>query len=336
MARAPKDINIQLVAEQAGVSVASVSRVINNRTDVSEKLREKVRKVIDKVNFTPDKGERRTFNLGVVMSQDCALMDEYHAEAITGMAAFIGTVNAELSILFTGGTKPRDILRQARERRCDGIVLSARDLHHMKALERARVPAMVLNSPCQSEYIGFVNNDAYAGGCQALEHLIGLGHRRIAFLAMPMEDEENHLHRYKAYIDTMEKHGNTPEKHWVVEHIATYHGQEAGYLQAKLMFERAPEVTAAVATNDMIAQGLYAACWETGRRIPDDLSVVGFDDLTSSSYLYPPLTTVAQPVCEISRKIAAALYHHWAGDLPALPRETMDTRLVVRHSTRAI
>ena len=95
MPRRTKTNNIRLVSERAGVSVATVSRVVNNRTDVSEELRKKIQTVIDELNFSPNKGSKRVFNIGVIISQEKPLMDEYLSELITGMSAFIGTESAE-------------------------------------------------------------------------------------------------------------------------------------------------------------------------------------------------------------------------------------------------
>ena len=123
MSRRTKTNNIRLVSERAGVSVATVSRVVNNRTDVSEELRKKIQTVIDELNFSPNKGAKRVFNIGVIISQEKPLMDEYLSELITGMSAFIGSESADLSIIMNCGCRKRSLLKQIRERRCDGVCL---------------------------------------------------------------------------------------------------------------------------------------------------------------------------------------------------------------------
>ena len=336
MPRRTKTNNIRLVSERAGVSVATVSRVVNNRTDVSEELRKKIQAVIDELNFSPNKGAKRVFNIGVVISQEKPLMDEYLSELITGMSAFIGTESADLSIIMNSGCRKRSILKQIRERRCDGVCLFAGDLPQISELEKAQIPVMMLNYPYRSEKIGFVNNESYRGETDAMEHLIGLGHRRIAFLAMNMTDDENHLHRFKAYTDALKRHGIEPDENLVINHIPTLYGQEAGYLQTMRLFRQAPDVTAIAASNDAMAQGAYKACWETGRKIPDDISIIGFDDLPGSAYLNPPLTTVAQPLYEIGYKAANYLYLYLSGTLAELPGETLETKLIIRNSTAKV
>ncbi len=336
MTRRTKPNNIRLVSERAGVSMATVSRVVNNRTDVSEELRKKIQAVIDELDFTPNKGAKRVFNIGVLISQEKPLMDEFHAQLITGMSAFISTESADLSIIMNSGERKRSLLKQVRERRCDAICIFARDVPQIAELEKAQIPVVMLNYPYRAERIGFVNNESYGGERSAVEHLIALGHRRIAFLAMNLEGDENHLHRFKAYADALKQHGIKPDDALIIPHIPTVYGQEAGYLQALQLFRQAPDVTAIAASNDVMAQGVYRACWETGRRIPDDVSVIGFDDLPCSAYLNPPLTTVAQPLYEIGYKAANYLYRYLSGTLDELPGETLSTEFVLRNSTAAV
>lgn len=336
MPRRTKENSIRLVSERAGVSVATVSRVVNNRTDVSEGLRKKIQAIIDELNFTPNKGVKRVFNIGVVISQENTLMDEYHAQLITGMSAFISTESADLSIIMNSGCRERSILKQVRERRCDAVCIFARDVPQIAELEKAQIPVIMLNYPYRAERIGFVNNESYDGEMSAVEHLIALGHRRIAFLAMNLDGDENHLHRFKAYTDALKQHGIKPDDALIIKHIPTIYGQEAGYLQTKQLFRQAPDVTAIAASNDVMAQGVYRACWETGRRIPDDISVIGFDDLPCSAYMNPPLTTVAQPLYEIGYKAANYLYLYLSGNLSELPGETLDTEFIIRNSTIAV
>lgn len=333
MPRRTKTNSIRLVSERAGVSVATVSRVVNNRTDVSEKLRKKIQAVIDELNFTPNKGAKRIFNIGVVITQEKPLMDEYHAQLITGMSAFIRTESADLSIIMNSGGRKRSVLKQIRERRCDAVCLFARDLACVQELEKAQIPVIMLNYPCRADRIGFVNNESYSGETAAMEHLIGLGHRKIAFLAMDMVGDENHLHRFKAYTDALKRHGIEADERLIIEHIPTFYGQEAGYLQAMQLFRRVPDVTAVIASNDAMAQGVYKACWEAGRKIPEDISIIGFDDLPCSAYLNPPLTTIAQPLYEIGYKAANYLYLYLSGNLNELPGETLETKFIVRNST---
>ena len=333
MPRRTKTNNIRLVSERAGVSVATVSRVVNNRTDVSEELRKKILAVIEELNFSPNKGAKRVFNIGVVLTQEKPLMDEYFSELITGMSAFAGTESADLSIIMNSGSRKRSLLKQIRERRCDGVCLFAGDMPQIAELEKAQIPVMMLNYPYRSDKIGFVNNESYGGETDALEHLIELGHRRIAFLAMDMVADETHQHRFKAYNDALKRHGIEKDEKLIIDHIPTLHGQEAGYLQTMQLFRQASDVTAVVVSNDTMAQGTYKACWETGRKIPDDISVVGFDDLSASAYLNPPLTTVAQPLYEIGYKAANYLYLYLSGTLAELPGETLSTKLVIRNST---
>ncbi len=335
MARYTKANSIRLVSERAGVSVATVSRVVNNRTDVSEELRKKILSVIEELNFSPNKGVQRVFNIGVSISQESPLLDEYLSSVITGMATFAAKNPIELSVLFNAGAQKKKFLKQIRERRCDAVCLLSNTSEQLAELEKAKIPTMVINFPYRAERIGFLNNDSYTGAREAVEHLIGLGHKKIAFLELDIDDRENHVHRLKGYLDALKQAGISPSASLVVKHVPTFHGQEAGYLQAMELFRRVPDVTAVFTANDLMAFGVFRACWETKRSIPEDVSIVGFDDLPTSRYMNPPLTTVAQPMADIGYKAVNYLNLYLQGALPELPGEVLQTKLMLRNSTAA-
>ena len=337
MPRQGKSNNIRLVAARAGVSVASVSRVVNNRTDVSEETRLRVQAVIDELNFSPNKGKERIFNIGVILSSDQPIISNYISPLIAGMTDYACRNGVIISAIMNslGNGCGRSLLQLVRERRCDAICLpmSTSCYSAIGEIERAGNPTMAINGPFRGRRLGFINNNAYLAACQVTGHLINLGHRKIGYLSQFMENDENHQHRFKGYCETLVKAGIQPEKRFFVEHIPTQLAQEAGYLQALKLFEQAPDVTAIVAADDEMAMGAYKACWKTRRRIPDDISVVGFDDLPQSEFLTPGLTTARQPLFEVGTKAINYLVLHLQGNLNELPCETLDPELVVRDST---
>ena len=338
MSRQSKANNIRLVAARAGVSIASVSRVVNNRTDVSEETRRRIQAVIDELNFTPDKSSERIFNIGIVLAQEQPVISNYISPLIAGMTDFASRNGLIISVMMNSiGNRGRSLLQLIRERRCDALCLpmSGERLAELDAIDRAGIPAMLINGPVRRRKIGYINNNAYLAACRIASHLLELGHVKIGFLAQCTDHDENHLHRVKGYVDTLRNHGVKPEKKWFVEHIPTLLAQEAGYLQALRLFEQAPEVTAVIAADDEMAMGVYKACWETGRRIPEDISVTGFDDLPQSEFLTPPLTTVRQPLFEVGAKAINYLQLYLQNNLEELPCETIDPELVIRNSSAA-
>ena len=339
MPRTGKINNIHLVAERAGVSVASVSRVVNNRTDVSEKTRRRVQAVIDELNFSPNKGSDRLFHIGIILSPEQPVVSNYMSPLIAGMTDFASRSNLILSVMVNAfGARGRALIQLIRERRCDALCIPMDGERHAEidVIDRSGIPAMLINTATtRRRRIGYINNHSYAAACKVTEHLLKLGHRKIAFSSQAVKNDENHTARIKGYLDTLRQYGVTPKKQWFVEHIPTMLAQEAGYLQAMRLFRQAPETTAVIAADDEIAMGTYKACWETGRRIPEDLSVTGFDDLPQSKYLTPPLTTARNPLFEIGSKAINYLQLYLQNTLEELPCETLEPELIVRQSSGA-
>ena len=339
MTRRKKEISIHLVAERAGVSVATVSRVVNNRTDVSETLRRRIRTVISELNFSPNKGTERVSHIGVIVSTEFPALAEYTSQIINGMTGYAKTHHSvEMSIIMDcGEVDGQALIRLSRTRRCDALclVMADRLLPALPMLERAGIPIMLINTPVQSGRMGYVNNDSNRGIREAMELLLQKGHRRIGFLPVGDDSSDNCRQRLSEYRDALlEIGGGKPE--WVIPHIPTVHAQEAGYRQAVKLLTASPEITAILCGNDEMAMGCYRACYEFGRRIPDDVSIIGFDDLPFAGYLAPPLTTVRQPLSEMGRKALYYLDEYLQRNRSDLPGEILPTELIIRQSVGTV
>lgn len=335
-----KKINIRLVAQKAGVSIASVSRVVNNRTDVSEETRKRVQTVVDELDFVPNKGSDRIFNIGVLLAPGTAIFSNYLSSMLGGMIDFATRNGVHISVMSNVRGSERNTLQMIRERRCDALCvpMNGERLDELSCLKNSGLPVMLINTPVKGKRMGFINNNSYQGACLLTEHLLSLGHRKIGYLSqlIAAESDENHTMRYKGFCDTLQKYGITPERKYFVEHIPTAYTQESGYLQTEKLLRQAPEVTAIMAADDETALGAYKACWERGLKIPDDISVTGFDDLPLAGYFYPPLTTVRQPLYEMGAKAVNYLQLFLQNSLAELPGETLDFELVTRNSTKKI
>ena len=166
MARHKKEINIKLVAEEAGVSLATVSRVINNRTDVSEAMRRKVSAVVEKFNFAPTKGSERRINIGVIVVMDTSLVNEYISQVLDGVADYSDGGLLDVTVIFyriTPDAKP--LLQLIRERRCDAVVLfpPERVTDQLPQLIESEIPVMLVNGSTNAPKMGFLNNESYTG-----------------------------------------------------------------------------------------------------------------------------------------------------------------------------
>lgn len=340
MARHKKDINIKLVAEAAGVSVATVSRVVNNRTDVSESARRRVAEVIERFNFAPTKSVERRLNIGFVVALDGPLINEYITQildGVTGYSSSSGNLDVTV-ILYRVLPEQKSLLQTIRERRCDAVVIVPPEpmAAQLQDLIDAEVPTMLINGDVSAPKMGYIGNESYSGAVKAMEYLFACGHRKIGFLCNALNAGGNHAQRLAAYRDVMERHGIVVPESWIVPHHPTEQTADAGFDQCRSLLRHAPEVTAVFCTNDEMAMGAIKACWEAGRRVPEEMSVVGFDGIPYCKYLHPALTTVRQPLNELGAYAVRYLDEFLKGLRLCLPTETLATELIVRDSVTSI
>lgn len=330
--------NIKDVAAAAGVSIATVSRVLNNTGFVSEDRRQRVLSVIDALGYQPNglaQGMRLqlTSSVGVVVPQ----LDQpffsalaYHIEKTLfaeGYRTFIcsaeehpGHEAAYLDML----------LRQ----RVDGLILVPTG-HGHENLERLRaqgVPFVTVDRVAPDVPGHAIVTENYEGTRDLTEHLVGLGHTRFGVISPPTHSGPVQQ-RLNAIRDVLEARGLISQQ--VALHDENLAWFDLGRDAARTLLTRTPRPTAVMALTDVMAVGVLHAAHDLGLRVPEDLSVTGFDDIPLASHALPGLTTVAQPFQEMGRRAASRLL-----DLirrPDLPPETerLPARLVVRGSTAA-
>jgi len=337
MARRKKDINIRLVAEQAGVSLATVSRVINNRTDVSESVRNKVLEVVDSLNFAPTKSSERRINIGVIVVLEQSMLNEYSTEVLDGIANSTGGGNVDVTVIFYRlSDSAKSLLQLIRERRCDAVMVFPFEkvADQLDDLENAGIPTMIINGDRVGAKLGYINNESYSGAREMMQYLLGMGHRKIGFLCNSLVNSINHQQRLQAYLDAMTAAKIDIIDGWVISHTPTALTEEAGYNQCKALLTHPVRPTAIFCTNDEMALGAIKCCWDNNLKVPDDISVVGFDDIRFTRFIHPALTTVRQPLREIGDRAIRALDEFLKGQLPALPAETLHTTLVIRDSVK--
>ena len=337
MARRKKEINIQLVAEEAGVSVATVSRVVNNRTDVSEAVRRKVAEVIEQFNFAPAKSIERRMNIGVVVTLGGPQINDYATQILDGIAGYGNNDNLDLTvILYRLRPDVKPLLQFIRERRCDAVVVISPNMKQLDDLRDAEIPTMLINSDRIGPKMGYVSNESYSGAVKAMNYLVACGHRKIGFLCNSLNDNRDHPLRLQAYRDVLAQNGIPLNPDWIIPHHPTEHTADAGFDQCRSLLKHAPDVTAVFCTNDEMAIGAIKACWDMGYRIPEDISIIGFDDIPCGRYLHPALTTVHQPLSELGTRAVRYLDEFLKGQRIVLPEETLGTELVIRDSVTTV
>ena len=328
-------VTVHEVARVAGVSAATVSRFLNGTAKVSDEKRQAIESVIDKLNYKPNvlaqnlkTGSSRTVG---VLTQ--SLVSGYFADALAGIDdALQGTGYAPLIVSgHWHADEEAERIELLIARRVDGLIILSGKLKDAQIMKLAhRVPIAAFGRALEGPQAYGFSLDNYQGACEAVEHLILQGHRNIAFIAGPT-GQADALARLAGYRDTLAKH-RIKEKPQLV--VSGDFQESGGLLAVERLLESGQRFSCIFAANDLTAYGARLALYRRGIRVPDDISVIGFDDLHSSMYTTPPLTTVRQPLFDVGRYLGRAIVKMIARE--PIDMEVPQLNLVVRESVRRI
>lgn len=330
----PAKATLEMVAERAGVSPSTVSRILNGTAVVSDEKRAAVDQAIAKLGFVPNPVARglaggRTLSIGVVSQ---AIDSPFYGAALRGIEVELGT--AGYSPLFMSGHWRADeearCIDVLRSRRVDGLIVLTGRLADSALRSLARsLPVVVTGRSLKASNLLSMDFDNREGARQATQHLIDLGHRRIAFISGDPEHPDA-VDRQQGYRSAIEAAGLRFDPALVAPGNFSEH---SGLLAVERLLDSRTRFNAIFAANDQMAFGASLGLYRRGLRVPDDVSMVGFDDVAGSVYMVPPLTTVHNPIQEIGELAARAMLSLLAGERPAV--EVPAPRLIVRESTRA-
>ncbi|GAA4892897.1 LacI family DNA-binding transcriptional regulator [Streptomyces coeruleoprunus] len=321
------------IAREAGVSVPTVSRVVNGRSDVSPATRARVEDLLRAHGYRrrPSAPGDRAALLDLVFND---LDSPWAVEIIRGVeevahAAGMGTV---VSAIHGRSGDARQWMRNLRARASGGVILVTSVLEPVfhEELRRLGVPLVVVDpagSPAlDAPTVGATN---WAGGLAATEHLLRLGHRRIGFVAGPPRLLCSRA-RLDGYRAALEGAGIAVDESLIVPGDF-YHA--SGFTGCNTLLDLAEPPTALFAASDQMALGAIEALRRRGLRVPEDMSVVGFDDLPEVRWSAPPLTTVRQPLAEMGKAAVRAILRLTREEELDAPRVELSTELVIRAST---
>ncbi|MCX5560074.1 LacI family DNA-binding transcriptional regulator [Streptomyces sp. NBC_00038] len=326
-------VTITEIARQAGVSVPTVSRVVNGRSDVSPETRARVEDLLRHHGYRrrPSAPGDRAALVDLVFND---LDSPWAVEIIRGVeevahAAGVGTV---VSAIHGASGSARQWMTNLRARASDGVILVTSVLEPglHEELRRLGVPLVVVD-PAGSPSLDMptVGATNWAGGMAATEHLLGLGHRRIGFVAGPVRllCSRARLDGYRAALEG----AGVAVDDALIQQGDFYH--QSGFDGCNRLLDLAEAPTALFAASDQMALGAIEALRRRGLRVPEDMSVVGFDDLPEVRWSAPPLTTVRQPLADMGKLATRTVLRLALGEEPASPRVELATELVVRAST---
>jgi LacI family transcriptional regulator len=332
-----REITIVDVADEAGVSYATVSRVINNKDHVSPEKRERVLRAMAKLGYVANMQARSLAGgsshvVGLLANY---LSSEYVVEIIRGIDAALQANQYDLLLYSTHTEKTKESVYVTKLTRhlADGLllILPQHTRTYLDALRQRHFPHVLVDYLSDGEEAPSVATTNFRGAYDAVVYLLQLGHRRVGFITGALETgcAQERLAGYKAALKDHEE----PEDPQLVA-IGNFL-QPQGYQCAHQLLGLSDPPTAIFASNDSMAFGTMEAARERGLRLPDDLSIIGFDDIPQARQVHPQLTTVCQPLEEMGQRAALLLLHYIAHPMEEIERIKLPTELILRESCQA-
>ncbi|MEP7022545.1 MAG: LacI family DNA-binding transcriptional regulator [Actinomycetota bacterium] len=331
-------VTLKEVAARAGVHPATASRALNpgTRNLVSDDAARRVLVAAQELGYSPNPvarslRTRRSHTIGVLIPD---LTNPLFPPLVRGLEDRLAAAGYVALIGNTDGNDERErmVFEQMQARRIDGLALATARLHHPLLAEaaRAELPVVLMNRMAENHSFPSVSVDNYRGIELAVSHLAALGHRRIAHIAGP-QDVSTGFERYRGFVTAMEASGLQVDSDLVV--FAKAFSIEEGTRCGQLLLGRAAGCTAVAAGNDMLAVGCYGALEDAGLDCPQDLSVVGFNDMPFIDRLRPPLTTIRFDHYQVGNEAAGALLDLIAGRDSPVKVRYLEPEVIVRGST---
>ncbi|HRR90894.1 MAG TPA: LacI family DNA-binding transcriptional regulator [bacterium] len=325
-------VNIQEVAKEAGVSPSTVSRALNGFPGISEKTRERIVEIARKLNYRPNyRGQilttQNTKNIGLLITD---ITNPFFPELVMGAEEYASKSGYTVLLGNTSESEEKETnyLDFFSRGPVDGIIISASRVsnEHIIMLAEEGLPIVVINRILEHPKISYVSTDMEKGGYLATMHLLRLGHSKIAFINGPKHSEVSQR-RLEGYKKALKEVGVDYNPDLISFNVPV---SESGYKEAIKLLCTGEAPTAIFTYNDVMAFGVIKAAKELGIKIPEELSVVGFDDIFFSSFTDPPLTTIKQFKEELGRMAVELLFKLMEGERESL---LIEPELIIRNTT---
>lgn len=330
--------NINDVAREAGVSITTVSRVLNNNYPVKKETKEKIEKAIEKLNYKPNAMARslitkKTSMIGVVVP---GITNLFFPTIVEAIEEYTKNKGYNIYLSNTGGDlkEEKEIIEKIVSRQVDGIIVIDPAIENLKKGYYDKIsksiPTIIVNGYYDEQKCNFVCYDQETGTREAFQYLLSLGHRKIAFVRG--HKSYSYDIKEKIYKEIVNSNNLNYEK---VLNVGKGNSIEVvDRVQAILeeLLRNDDRPTAFFACNDLMAVGVINACMRVGIRIPEDISVIGFDNTLISNVTSPKLTTVDQNMKEIGNRAALELLDIIENGIKGRKRIILDTSLIIRDS----
>ena len=329
-----KAVKLGDIAAKAGVSVNTVSRALRNKPDVGEQTKELILRLADELGYVlpSQASSRQDIPMIGVLIQD--ILNPFYAKIVQGIEAVLWQERANFlfGCSYRQESREKDILTFFTTQQIDGLLVTSvvNPDYVISHLQEINMPTIFLSQRFEQYEVDYVINDNFEGAFMATEHLLQLGHTRIAHI-MGLSNQISAQERLRGYQDALEKAGIPMDNRLLRSGDSAI---ESGYYLAKDLLQSGETMTALFAYNDLVALGAFRAFREANIRVPADMSLVGYDDILFAEFFEIPLTTVHQPTIEIGRKAAELLFQKIQGESGEAPHQiVLKPRLTVRSST---
>jgi LacI family transcriptional regulator len=335
-------VTIKEVAKKAGVSSATVSYVLNKKETISEETKKRVWKAIDELRYVPDLSARSLTAgssklIGVLIPQtenSSRIMFEnnFYSE-ILGSIEYCARLKG-YHILISAADTTEKYLNLVKERNLDGvIVIGIYPNSFYKEMKKSKIPIVLIDSYCNDHYYHSIRIDDVYGGYLSTKYMIEHGHRKIAFFCGEIKENGVMKKRLQGYCEALDEYGIKYNEDYVFEGKVNY---ESGIVLADSLCKSNVKATAVVTTADILAISAIKAFYEQGIRVPDDISIIGFDDLQISKYITPGLTTVHQEISMKGKQAMDLLIKNIENPTMTKQEEIIPINIVERGSVKTI
>jgi LacI family transcriptional regulator len=333
-------LTLEDIARQAGVSRSTVSRVVNGHPNVRADVRQRVLEVVQETGYHPNAAARtlasqRSRTIGLVLPRTVSsfFADPYFPHLTQGIAQACNQSDYTLGLFLVGSNEDEEkaFPRLSRRGYLDGVLVQTGQVGDqlIERLIHSEMPLVIIGRPFHSDGVSFIDVDNLDAARNAVGHLVRLGYQRIATITGPANNTTG-IDRREGYLRALAERGRTVEEALVAEGDFS---EASGYYAMKRLLPAKPD--AVFAASDVMAFGGMRAIREAGLRIPDEIALVGFDDLPQASRSEPPLTTVRQQVVQFGMSAVEVLIDVIDNGVTPPRRIVMATELIVRDSCGA-
>ncbi len=330
-------VTISNIAQKAGVSKMTVSRVINRTGPVAPKTEEKIRKLIKELNYHPDHiaqslSSKTTRTIGIVIpKKEKIFLDNYIAHILSGVSEVLKAEGYKIMLFPVDVENEYEVNGIVQANLVDGLILLkiSDDDEYIKKISDLSLPSIRINNRDDGENINFIDCENIKGVKLAIDYLYHKGHKKIGFVCGRL-DESNGIDRFEGYKKSINELGLEYNEDWIIK---GNFDKELAYENTEKLLSLGNKPTAIFSSDDYMALGVIEKLQEKGYRVPEDFAVIGFDDIDVASILKPSLTTIRQPMHDLGSNAASLLLDIINGKIITPVKKFLDVELIERETT---